>query len=324
MSPQFPDLVKQFITYIEIDRHLSPHTISNYHRDLRGFNRFMERAKIVDISALPNFRCREYLMYLEKQRYSRKSIARKISALRSFFKYLLEEEKVLKNPWELIATPKLPGKLPNFLYIEEMKKLLDAPDTATTGGKRDRSILELIYASGIRVSELVTIDMNDLDLERGELSVIGKGSKERIVLLGSHAQNAIRDYIAVSREEILKTKNQKEKKLFLNLRGTALTQRSIERMIMRYSKKALLHKKVTPHTLRHTFATHLLSGGADLRTVQELLGHKNLSTTQIYTHITKERLKTIYNDAHPRAKRFTLRPVHRSSKSGGGSLGEGG
>lgn len=295
------DFINKFIAYIKVERHLSPHTTSNYRRDLTGFAQFLKERNL-KIADLTNSRCREYLIYLERGLYGRKSIARKISALRSFFKYLVQENFVPKNPWELLATPRLPGKLPNFLYIEEMKRLLDAPDPKDPAGLRDRAILELIYASGIRVTELIGISLADLDLERGELTVLGKGNKERIVVIGSYAQAALHAYIKHGRTKILDTTRKKEKKIFVNLRGDPLTQRSVERMILHYTKKAGIPKKVTPHTLRHTFATHLLAGGADLRTVQELLGHKNLSTTQVYTHITKERLKAVYDGAHPRAR----------------------
>jgi site-specific recombinase XerD len=192
-------------------------------------------------------------------------------------------------------TPKLPKKLPNFLYPEEIKGLFGAVESG-----RDRAIIELIYGTGMRVVEVARLNVNDLDLDDNEVRVFGKGSKERIVLYGSFARSALKEYLAGARQELLK--GAKAAALFVGRRGTRLTPRQIERLILFYAKKAGIQKKVTPHTLRHSFATHLLEGGADLRMVQELLGHVSLSTTQVYTHVTKERLKKVYDLAHPRAR----------------------
>jgi integrase/recombinase XerC len=234
-------------------------------------------------------------------------LARKISACRSFFKYLVREGMAAENPFDLISTPKLPKKLPNFLYLEEMKKMLDQPDAKTPFGLRDRAILELLYSSGMRVSEVVLLNVGDVDLEGGEVRVFGKGSKERVVLIGSHAKAAIREYVDKGRAEMgrgggISRRGQKATgALFLGSRGTRITSRSIERMIVKYARATGIGKKITPHTIRHTFATHMLSGGADLKIVQELLGHASLSTTQVYTHITKEQMKKTYDAHHPRA-----------------------
>jgi integrase/recombinase XerC len=244
---------------------------------------------------------REYLLALEKKRYSRRSIARKLSSARSFFRFLAREKLADQNPFENLLTPKLPKKLPNFLYPEELQSLLDAPEQKDARGLRDRAILEVLYGTGLRVTEIKRMNMNDVDFDEGEIKVLGKGSKERIVLFGSHARTALERYLKEGRPGLVGGK--KSPALFINRRGSRLTTRSVERMIVHYAKKAGLTKKVTPHTLRHSFATHLLSGGADLRMVQELLGHVSLSTTQVYTHITKERLKEVYDSAHPRSSR---------------------
>jgi len=289
------DLIDKFINFLKTERHYSNHTISNYQRDLKFLVNFI-KGKPIDRSA-----AREYLLALEKKRFSRRSIARKLSSARSFFRFLVREKKAAQNPFENLLTPKLPKKLPNFLYPEELKGLFDTPDLKTPQGLRDKAILEVIYGTGLRVAEVVRMNKNDLDFDEGEIKVLGKGSKERIVLFGSHAKSALHNYINNARRQLLAGK--KNPALFLNRRGSRITARSVERMIVLYAKKGGLTKKVTPHTLRHSFATHLLSGGADLRMVQELLGHVSLSTTQVYTHITKERLKEVYDSAHPRASR---------------------
>ncbi|MEA3493583.1 MAG: tyrosine recombinase XerC [Candidatus Margulisiibacteriota bacterium] len=287
------DLIDQFIKYLKTERNYSPHTLSNYQRDLRSL------AKLVDIKKVNRASAREYLSALEKRKFSRRSIARKLSSARSFFRFLSREKIIKQNPFENLLTPKLPKKLPNFLYPEEINSLFTAPDLRKAKGLRDKTILELIYGTGLRVTEIIRINLNDIDFDEGEIKVLGKGSKERIVLFGSHAKKALSNYIKEGRTGLLS--GNKNPALFINHRGGRLTTRSVERMIVYYTKKAGISKKVTPHTLRHSFATHLLSGGADLRVVQELLGHVSLSTTQVYTHITKERLKEVYDSAHPRA-----------------------
>jgi len=269
--------------------------LTNYRIDLNQFLNYLKEREL-SLFSVERLRAREFLYHLEKRKFSRRSLARKISAVRSFFRYLIREGKAQNNPFELISTPKLQKRLPNFLYPNEVEKLLEAPDSKGVLGLRDRALMELLYGSGIRVSETIKLNLTDLDLEEGEVRVFGKGSKERIALMGSKSREAIRKYLS----ERGKTQS---KALFLNKRGGRLTQRSVERLIKFYAKKIGLERPVTPHTLRHTFATHLLSGGADLRTVQELLGHASLSTTQVYTHITKEKLKSVYDLAHPRAKR---------------------
>ena len=281
--------VEGFLHYLKNERNYSPHTLSNYGRDLRFLTDFLRDKKIDRLTA------REYLLALGRHDYARRSVARKLSAARSFFRFLVREKKTKENPFQNLITPKLPKKLPNFLYPEEVNRLLASPDTATLPGKRDRAILELLYGTGMRVIELCRLNESDLDFDEGEVKVFGKGAKERIVIFGSFAARALRDYLAQGRPA-------KTAALFVGRRGTRLTTRQVERLIRFYAKKAGLQKKVTPHTLRHSFATHLLEGGADLRMTQELLGHVSLSTTQVYTHVTKEHLKQVYDAAHPRAK----------------------
>jgi len=290
--------VAPFHSYLKTELNLSPHTVLAYIRDINQFMEFVkskgslfENPQRID----PAF-ARSYLRWLELKNFSKKSVARKISSCRAFFRYLFREGKIKLNPFEHILTPKLGKRLPSFLYPEEVVKLLNAVDLKLKNGTRDLAILELIYASGMRVGEVAKVRIENIDLESGEVLVQGKGDKERVVLIGSHAISSIKKYLD-ARKSITD-----EKILFLGRGGSKLTSRSMERMVRKYARKAGLSKRVTPHTLRHSFATHLLSGGADLKMVQELLGHSSLSTTQIYTHITKEKLKSIYDKAHPRAK----------------------
>lgn len=294
-SPKDQSLLNAYLDSLKSERNFSPHTLVNYRIDLFRFLAFIDK-RGTPLFSLDRLAARDFLYDLEKQKYSRRSLARKISAVRSFFRWLIREGKLKQNPFELISTPKLAKRLPNFLYQEEVNKLLEAIDTAKPAGLRDAALFDLLYSSGIRVSEAVKLNLSDLDLTEGEVRVMGKGSKERISLIGSQAIKALTRYIK-------ERKKGESKAVFLNHSGSRLTQRSVERLIKFYAKAAGIDKPLTPHTLRHTFATHLLSGGADLRTVQELLGHSSLSTTQVYTHISKERLKSVYDLAHPRAKR---------------------
>jgi site-specific recombinase XerD len=246
---------------------------------------------------------RKYIVYLKKCDYSVRSICRKISTVRSFFKFLSREDIVDINPTINLITPKITKKLPSFLYLEEINKLIETPPWNTIFGIRDRAILELLYGTGMRVGELVNLNITDIDLYEKTVRVFGKGSKERILPLGNPSIKAVKKYLSVRdifRKKISLDKNG-QNALLLNRFGERLSARSIRRLIIKYMKIAGLNRKISPHVLRHSFATHLLGGGADLRSVQELLGHESLSTTQIYTHITKERLKIIYKKSHPRS-----------------------
>jgi len=293
------DKISSFLDYLKNERNFSQHTYGNYALDLKQLDSFLDERKMSDISSFTRTDARAFLVKLEEGGLSRKSIARKISCYRSFYSYLIKLKLIKTNHWSGVSLPKIIKKLPNFLYPEEIDLLLGAPNLKSPSGLRDKAVLEVLYASGMRVSELVKLNISDVDKDDGEILVSGKGSKERIVLIGSPAMAALKDYIKYGRSKLVKSTSNRA--IFLGRFGTRITSRSVERIIQKHIKKAGIDKKITPHSLRHSFATHMLERGADLRTVQELLGHASLSTTQIYTHITKERLKTVYDGAHPRA-----------------------
>jgi integrase/recombinase XerC len=288
--------------YLEAEKNASSYTIRNYKNDLLDFLYFLKKKKIdpLDETKIDRHVLRDYLSELAGRKIAKASIARKLSAIRSFFRYLVREEIIAKNPIEQVSSPKLDRRLPSFLTQEEMGKLLNAPDLSTPLGQRDRALLELLYASGLRVSELVGLTLEQIDLESNEIRVWGKGSKERVVLMGQPAAEALKDYIKEGRARLRGEK--KSKALFLDRYGQKLTERSVQRLLNQYAKKAGIGKRVHPHLLRHTFATHLLDGGADLRVVQELLGHARLTSTQIYTHVTKGQARKVYLAAHPLAR----------------------
>lgn len=288
--------VDSFLSYLTGEKNASPHTIKNYRIDLREFTAFIKDKSLQDITYLE---IRSFLAHLQTKEYSKSSISRKLACLRSFFKYLVRENKVESNPVASISTPKREKKLPVFLTPDEIVKLLEAPSKNKWEEKRDKSILETLYSSGLRVSELMGLNQEDVDLFSGLVRVRGKGKKERIVPLGQVALKAMRGYLEYHPRP--KLSRGVKVPLYLNRSGGRLTDRSIRRMINKYTKRIGLIKDISPHTLRHSFATHMLDRGADLRSVQELLGHENLSTTQIYTHVTTKRLKEAYDTAHPRA-----------------------
>ena len=296
---KFPQ-VKQFLGYLEGGRGASPHTIRNYGTDLREFFAFLNGRSLAQVDTLV---IRSFLAHLKSRGHSRATVSRKVSSLRSFFKYLAREDHLGSNPVLGISTPKREKKLPQFLDLSEVTNLLEAPSGETWEGKRDRSILETLYSSGVRVSELVGLNRGDIDLLTSLLRIRGKGKKERIVPIGEKAVRAIRDYFDSFPPALRKKNEGPETPVFLNRSGSRLTDRSVRRLIVKYARQISLKAGISPHTLRHTFATHLLDRGADLRSVQELLGHTNLSTTQIYTHVTTRRLQEAYAQAHPRAQR---------------------
>lgn len=292
--------LKHFLDYLEGGRDASPHTIRNYGADLREFFAFLNGKSLAEVDTLV---IRSFLAHLKSRSYSRATLSRKLSSLRSFFKYLARENHLRTNPVLGISTPKREKKLPQFLDLSEVTHLLEAPSGESWEAKRDRSILETLYSSGVRVSELVGLNRSDVDLLSSLLKIRGKGKKERIVPMGEKAVQAIRDYLE-SLPAAARRKNEgPEMPVFLNRSGSRLTDRSVRRLIVKYARRISLKEGISPHTLRHTFATHLLDRGADLRSVQELLGHANLSTTQIYTHVTTRRLQEAYVRAHPRAER---------------------
>jgi tyrosine recombinase XerC len=298
--------IELYAFFLKNEKNYSNYTIVSYRNDLIKFFNYLKLYRILKddkIEYVDRSVMRKYIVYLKKSDYSARSISRKISTVRSFFKFCLRESIIKVNPTINLITPKIDKKLPYFLYLQEVNKLIEAPLKNTIFGIRDRAILELLYGTGIRVGELVNLNIRNIDLYEKTIIVFGKGSKERILPLGNPSIRAIQEYLTsrnLFEKKIFVNKNDLEA-LFLNRLGGRLTTRSIRRIIIKYMKMAGLNKKISPHVLRHSFATHLLGGGADLRSVQELLGHKSLSTTQIYTHITKERLKTIYKKSHPRA-----------------------
>ena len=288
------DYLRKFLQYLEIERNASIHTLDSYRRDIKGFLQFVDESSPANIK--PN-KVRYWLAQFHNENYSKPTRARKLSALKSFFRYLVREGYMESNPAAGIASPKKGKKLPQFLDKKKITILLDAPSQDNLLGLRDRAIMETLYSGGIRVGELVQLDNNDIDLIAEALKVKGKGKKERIVPVGKPAVNAIQKYL----DERGPAADRNDRAVFLNRAKKRLSTRQVQRIIKKYMKMASLPGHITPHALRHSFATHMLDNGADLRAVQELLGHKSIATTQIYTHITPERLKQVYDKAHPRA-----------------------
>lgn len=297
------NLVDEFLIYLRANKNYSKRTLESYGLDLRQFLTFFDKAPVSTLEEIDHLIFRKYLAILKDEQLARRSIARKISCLRSFFKFLCRQGYLLNNPIQGVSTPKLEKRLPEFLYSEELESLLKLPDLSIILGIRDQAILEVFYSSGLRLQELVGLTLADLDLDRGYLRVYGKGAKERLVPLGGCAKRALIKYLKEVRPKLILKGNSSKQTLnvFLNYRGTRLSGRSIQRLMDKYLQQLALHRKISPHTLRHTFATHLLENGADLRVVQELLGHVDISSTQIYTHLTKERIRAVYLKSHPRA-----------------------
>jgi integrase/recombinase XerC len=299
-SPQISTEIDLFIRYLQVEKNASPHTVKQYVADINAFVAFLKQHQITVFAAVSYLHGRSFLAYLGKKGLSRRSIARKLSSLRSLYRFLMREGRLEQNPFQLISTPKVEKKLPVFLYPHEIQPFFELPDMTTPLGLRDRLIFELLYASGIRVSELVTLTLESVNLNLGIALVYGKGAKERYVPIGSYACDVLGQYLEYGRNKLLDGKPDSGY-LLLNYRGEPLSDRSVRRIVDKYVEQYALNLNVSPHTFRHTFATHMLNAGADLRTVQELLGHVNISTTQVYTHVTKERLRHVYDHAHPRA-----------------------
>lgn len=287
--------IDDFIKYIR-NKNYSNYTISCYEKDLNQYLEFLNENKknILDVDY--KF-LRTYLSMLYDKKYAKKTIARHISSLKSFYKFLFKNNIIDKNPMVLIKTPKLDKKLPKFLYYDDIDALLNVPDTSTFLGLRDALILESLYSTGIRVSELVNIEIKDINFSENTILILGKGNKERYVIYGSKMENLLEKYI---KERA--TFHPNHDYLFVNRYYGKISDRSIRKIIDTNIKKGALNLKISPHTLRHTFATHMLDSGADIEIVKELLGHESLSTTQIYTHVTNESLKRVYDKSHPRAK----------------------
>ncbi|HWR07847.1 tyrosine recombinase XerC [Sporomusa sp.] len=302
-------LIEKFILYLKIEKNASQHTIHNYQRDILQFVEFVSRQGAEEallIKTTPIL-IRSYLAYLKSEQYAKATIMRRIAALRSFFRFLCRENILSENAFDAVRTPKLEKKLPVFLDTNEISELITLPDNSPLG-LRDRAVLEMLYATGARVSELAGINLPDIDFTSRTIIVSGKGAKERIVLIGRSAARILDSYLLSSRSKLCaqagkygRQTGKVHQRLFVNNRGGALTDRSIRRIVEKYVEALAIKKNVTPHSIRHTFATHLLDNGADLRSVQELLGHVNLSTTQLYTHVSTERLKASYKKSHPRA-----------------------
>lgn len=294
--------IDDFLGYLKAEKNLSDLTVSAYSNDIAQFfewRKSQETKLPLDINDLKNY------IFSVEEKYSSTSISRKIAAIRTFFKFLNREKNSRINLSKSIKSPKKTKKLPVFLDKGEIDALLNAPDITTPKGLRDKTILELLYSTGIRLGELCALEFSNLNIEQNEITVFGKGSKERIVLLSNKAKRYLKRYIDTAYTKLnpaAEGKIKNDNPLFLNYKGFRITSRSVERMLKEYVQKVDIKKNVSPHTLRHTFATHLLDGGADLRVVQELLGHSSISNTQIYTHINTERLKEVYNKTHPHAK----------------------
>jgi tyrosine recombinase XerC len=282
--------IEKFLRYLEIERNYSKHTLVNYHIDLNEFMKFIDVLPVEKVNYLT---LRKYLAAMKEKSLQNRSLARKLASLRSFFKFLCREGLLKENPTVSLATLKLEKKLPIFLTEAEINSLLESPSKEDAPGLRDRAIMETLYSTGMRVSELVGLNIENIDFISGVVKVLGKGKKERLLPIGDKAISAIRQY--------LKKRPKESQNLFLNKNNGKLTDRGVRLIINKYIKIVSDKERVSPHTLRHSFATHLLNHGADLRSVQELLGHANLSTTQIYTHLTTQRLKDVYDKAHPRA-----------------------
>lgn len=296
-------LIENFEHYISIEKNLSLHTRRNYLSDLNQFKEFLEREyPKIRYEAIDNTIIRSYLGFLYKKN-KKSSIARKLASLRTFFKFLLRAGVLKKNPASLVSTPRLEKHVPSFLSIDETFILLKMPDDTTPVGIRDKAIMEILYSSGVRVSELVEMNEGDLDLNLGIIKVMGKGRKERIVPIGSKAIEALNHYLETKkRRSKIPLSSSLNPPVFLNPRGGRLSTRSVARIINRYIEQCGLLKNISPHSLRHTFATHMLDAGADLRAIQELLGHVSLSTTQKYTHVSLDKLMEVYDKAHPKSR----------------------
>lgn len=312
-------LIQAFLDYLKLERHFSDYTIRSYGADLAQFGQFLAGQigrSASSLAQLPPPRSleeidqrflkveplnvREFLAYLYGQNYTKSTTARKLATLRSFYKFAIRRGLLSVHPLSTIRTPKQEKRLPKCLDLEQVQRLLDAPGEGDLLSIRDKAMLEVLYSSGIRVSELVDLTFADIDLQEGVLRVRGKGRRERLTPIGSQAIRALSRYFEVRAASLPEGKN--PEKVFLNKHGEALSTRSVRRKLDKYLAKAGLDPGISPHTLRHSFATHLLNNGADLRAVQELLGHQSLSTTQVYTHLTTARVKQVYDAAHPRAK----------------------
>jgi integrase/recombinase XerD len=290
------ELVREFTEHLFVEKRHSPHTVDGYRRDISRFVAFQPKTSIKSITPSD---IREYLLSLHNKGLSSRSIARFLSSLKSFFKYLVEEDLIKENPVETLETPKIWRKLPHTISLNEVESILNQPDAETLLGLRDKAMLEVLYATGVRVSELISLELNDLNLEVGYIRSYGKGGKERVIPLGEVAQSWLRVYLEQSRPRLVKNKSLPA--LFISRRKMPMTRQAFWKTLKQYVLKANISVSVSPHTLRHAFATHLLERGADLRSVQQMLGHSDISTTQIYTHVVQERMREVFDKCHPRS-----------------------
>ncbi|HLV80966.1 MAG TPA: tyrosine recombinase XerC [Chthonomonadaceae bacterium] len=307
LSPAFNDILDGFLQFLKLARNAAAHTVRAYRADIAQFLGFVETHPELGPGALYHVErahARAFLAGLQQGDYARTSLARKLASLRAFCRWALRQGYIEADPTIGIVTIKQEEKLPKFLRLREVEALLEAPDLTTPEGLRDKALMELLYASGIRAGEAHALDLGDLDMEEAELRVRhGKGDKERVAMMGRAAVDAMRDYLRSGRPELAaNNEGTPDPAVFLNKFGKRLSDRGIRRTFDKYFRAASERLKTTPHTLRHSFATHLLDNGADLRAVQELLGHAHLVTTQIYTHVTTEKIKQVYDSAHPRAE----------------------
>ncbi len=293
------EFIDIFLNYLWVERGLSQNTISSYRRDLKFFVDYLEeQRRINSLEDVDKNHISDFMLRLKENGLSANSIVRKLAAIKTFYRFLVREKIIKQDPTSLIDSPRLWRKIPSTLSVQEVESLIAQPDLRKRGGFRDRAILEVLYATGLRVSELTRLKLEDVNLEVGFVRCIGKGNKERIVPLGKKAIVSLKRYLERERPIYLKRRSGNE--LFLSRLNKRLSRQSIWKMMKRYARQAKIKKEIRPHILRHSFATHLLERGADLRSVQEMLGHSDISTTQIYTHINKDRLKIIHSRFHPR------------------------
>ena len=293
-------LIQEFSNYLRIEKRNSPHTVSAYRRDLSRFSAEFAGQKVDSVTTA---NIRDFLISLREQGLSPASVARSLSSIKSFFKYLCQDKQFQDNPAEILETPKRWRKLPDVLSSEDVDNLLKSPDLESVLGLRDKAMLEILYASGLRVSELISLQVSQLDMQVGYLRTLGKGSKERIVPIGAMAKRGVENYILNSRPALISSRKDggKPEELFVTRRGRGMTRQGFWKLLKGYVTQANIRASVSPHTLRHAFATHLLERGADLRSVQQMLGHSDISTTQIYTHILGKRMLEIHQQFHPRS-----------------------
>ncbi|KAB7672874.1 site-specific tyrosine recombinase XerD [Bacillus sp. B1-b2] len=295
------DQLKDFIHYLLVEKGLAKNTLVSYERDLKSYGQYIKNVENCDLKNIQRAHIIRFLAFLKDQGKSSKTIARHIASIRAFHQFLFRDRILEEDPTVHIESPQASRSLPKVLSKEEVEALLDFPHKKDYFGLRDKAMLEMLYATGIRVSELINLDMDHVHLTMGFIRCIGKGNKERIIPIGGAATKALEAYLMEGRPVFLKQKKLGEESLFLNHHGRRLSRQGFWKILKRLGREARIEKEITPHTLRHSFATHLLENGADLRAVQEMLGHADISTTQIYTHVTKTRLKDVYSQYHPRA-----------------------